>query len=568
MTQTLQGQPIWMPAYANAGLNPTLPPLSAPNLAAFAVQQCARYADQLAFSVVLPNGMKAQLTYQAVNDLSDRFAAYLRQTLGLSAGERVAVQMPNSLPYPVVALGVIKAGCVLVNTNPLYTASEMIHQFNDSGAKVLVVVDLFADKLPEVLAKTQIKHVITTEVTAFFGTVPRLIVRTVQRYVKKMLPDITVAHTPFKDTLRGGDVAQVKSYWQHLGPDDMVALQYTGGTTGVSKGAVLTHGNLLHNINQMLAMVSTHTELGKECILTALPLYHIFAFTVNLLGFMGLGAHNVLIPSPRPIGNLQKAFETFPVTWLTGVNTLFNALLNEPWFAQNPPKTLKAAASGGTALHHAVAQRWRDVVKAPIAEGYGLTESSPVVSFNALTGKSRDGSIGFPVPGTEVKMMDDAMQEVALGQPGELWVKGPQVMRGYWNNPAETDKVLHDGWLATGDIAVMDETGYIAIVDRKKDMILVSGFNVYPNAVEDVVADMPCVAEVAVIGVPDAQTGEAVKAFVVLHPNHASEFSKEALLAHCREKLTSYKVPKQVEVRTELPKTPIGKVLRKNLRQT
>jgi long-chain acyl-CoA synthetase len=347
--------------------------------------------------------------------------------------------------------------------------------------------------------------------------------------------------------------------------EDLAVLQYTGGTTGVSKGAMLTHANLMANIDQVLAMGKSRMG-ADECVLTALPLYHIFAFTANLLCFFDIGGRNILIPSPRPVQNLQRAIENYPVTWITGVNTLFNGLLNEEWFTAFPPRHLKAAIAGGTALHHAVAARWELITGTRIAEGYGLTECSPVVSFNPLKGVARRESIGVPVPGTEVRLVDDAGQAVARGEPGEMIVRGPQNMKGYWQRPDETAMVLRDGWLYTGDVGVMDADGYFRIVDRKKDMVLVSGFNVYPNEVEDVLAGMDAILEAAVVGIPDATTGEAVRAYVVKNPEVPGELRPEAIIAHCRAKLTDYKVPKSIVFRDELPKSPVGKILRKDLK--
>ncbi|NBV01265.1 MAG: long-chain fatty acid--CoA ligase [Burkholderiaceae bacterium] len=564
---------LWQKAYQEAGIVPQLKAPEYSNLAALVHDMCLRYAQQdpkkKAYTCVVPNGMNGNLTFKQVDEMSDAFAGYLRGVLGLQAGDRVAVQLPNSLSYPIVAFGIMKAGCVLVNTNPLYTESEMIHQFNDSGAKALVIIDMFANKLPEVLAKTQIKHVVVADVTAFFPAVPRRVIRLVQKVWNRVLPSITVPHERIASALKKGaaTLAQTpaKTYWEHIGPDEMAVLQYTGGTTGVSKGAVLTHSNLLNNVNQMLAMGGTHMQIGTECVLTALPIYHIFAFTANLLGFLVIGARNILIPSPRPVQNLQRAIENYPVTWMTGVNTLYNALLNEEWFLAYPPKHLKASIAGGTALHLAVAQRWREVTKTPIAEGYGLTETSPVATFNPLSGKPRNG-IGIPTPGTDVRLVGEDGQLVGIGEPGEIQVKGPQVMKAYWQQDQETAKVLHDGWLATGDVAMMDEEGYLRIVDRKKDMILVSGFNVYPNEVEDVIAQMDAVLEVAVVGVPDPVSGEAVRAYVVPNPEHDGELKTADVIAHCKSQLTNYKVPHQVLIRHDLPKTPIGKVLRKTLR--
>ena len=529
----------------------------------------AKYAQKTAFTQVMPNGMAGTLTFAQVDRMSDEFAAYLRDGLGLSAGDRVAIQMPNSLSYPVVLFGVLKAGCVAVSTNPLYTPPEMIHQFNDSGAKVLVISDLFADRLPAVLPKTKVKTVVTVRITEWFPAVPAFVIRAVLKYVKKQLPATTVPHTSLQDALKAGRErvaagADVKGYVDGVGLNDLAALQYTGGTTGVSKGAMLSHGNLLGNVAQMLSMNTALLKEGEESILTALPLYHIFAYTVNLLLFYQIGGHNVLIPSPRPPKNLQKAFEKYPVTWFSGVNTLFNALANEEWFQQAPPKSLKLSVAGGMALHGAVAKRWKEVVGTPVIEGYGLTEASPVVSFNPVD-RVKEGTIGIPFPSTDVKLVDEERKPVAPGQPGELVCKGPQVMLGYWERPDETAKVLEDGWLYTGDIAQMDEEGYFKIVDRKKDMILVSGFNVYPNEVEDCLANHPGVREAAVIGVPDEHSGEAVKAFIVKKDPGLTE---ESVVKHCRESLAGYKVPRQVEFRDDLPKSPIGKIIRRELRTT
>ena len=560
----------WQAAYAHAGIAPQLPALAYQSLPQMVQASCQTYAKQTAFTCVVPNGMNGSLSFAQVDERSDAFAAYLRGTLGLPAGSRIAVQMPNSLGYPVAAFGVFKAGCILVNINPLYTASEVVHQLNDCEAVALVVVDMFAEKLPEVLRKTGVKHVVVAAVTEFFPAVPNAVVRGVQKVWSRVLPPIEVPHTRMGKALEQGRTGlatgKVKGYWQGIQPGDIAALQYTGGTTGVSKGAVLTHGNLLNNVNQMLAMGATHMVPGKECVLTALPLYHIFAFTANLLGFLSIGARNILIPSPRPIANLQRAVENYPLTWITGVNTLFNALLNEEWFSIYPPKHLKASIAGGAALHSAVAKRWVEVTKTPIAEGYGLTETSPVVSFNPLKGTPRLNSIGIPTPGTRIRLVDEQHNDVALGAPGEIWVSGPQVMQGYWKRPEETLQILRDGWLATGDVAVMDETGFMKIVDRKKDMILVSGFNVYPNEIEDVIARMPNVLEVAVVGVPDKRSGESVRAYVVQNPEAREPLTAEQVIAHCRLHLTDYKIPKSVKLKDELPKTNVGKVLRKDLK--
>ncbi|HEY0015891.1 MAG TPA: AMP-binding protein [Longimicrobium sp.] len=556
----------WVPHYS-PGSHAEMGALAYRHMPDMVRQQSAKNAAKTAFTQVMPNGMAGSLTFGDIDRKSDEFAAYLRGTLALKVGDRVAIQMPNSLAYPIVLFGVLKAGCVAVSTNPQYTPPEMIHQFNDSGATVLVISDLFADRLPPVLPKTQVKTVVTVRITEWFPAVPAFILRTVLKYVKKMIPPITVAHTPLQDALKAGRErmaagADVKGYLDGVTLDSVANLQYTGGTTGVSKGAMLSHRNLLSNVAQMLAMNTALLKEGEESIMTALPLYHIFAFTVNLLLFYQIGGHNVLIPNPRPPSNLQKAFEKYPVTWFSGVNTLFNALANEEWFKQNPPKSLKLSVAGGMALHGAVAKRWKEVVGTPVVEGYGLTEAAPVVSFNPVD-RVKEGTIGIPFPSTDVRLVDDDRKPVAPGQPGELVCRGPQVMLGYWQRPDETAKVLEEGWLYTGDVAQMDEEGYFKIVDRKKDMILVSGFNVYPNEVEDCLANHPGVREAAVIGVPDEHSGEAVKAFIVKKDD---SLTPESVIKHCRESLAPYKVPRSVEFRDDLPKSPIGKIIRRELR--
>ena len=522
----------------------------------------AEYADTVAFTQCMPNGMNGSLTYAQVEALSDAFAAYLREDVGLKAGDRVAVQMPNCLSYPVVAFGILKAGCVLVNTNPLYTASEMIHQFSDSGAKALVIIDMFADRLPEVVAATDVETVVTLRIGEFFPPVIAGVIRLVQKWWNRSLPAITVEHTGLQAALASGRerLGKAESYVAHLDADSLTALQYTGGgTTGVAKGAMLSHGNLVANTLQMMQLLSTHIRPGKEVVLTALPMYHIFAFTVNLIGFFHEGARNILIPSPRPPSNLKRAFENYKITWTTGVNTLFNALLNERWFSENPPKHLVASAAGGMALHESVSERWRGVTGTPIVEGYGLTETSPALTFNPLGGVGKDGTIGIPVPSTDIRCVG----EDGVGEDGELIARGPQVTSGYWNRPDDTANAMLDGWFRTGDIAQMDEDGYFTIVDRKKDMVLVSGFNVYPNEVEERIAAMPGVLEVGVIGMPDEKTGESVRAYIVATENPPTEAE---VIAHCREALAAYKVPKSVRFVEELPKSPIGKILRRELR--
>ncbi len=548
---------------------PALNALPARNLAELVAQTCARYAQQPAFTAVLPNGMFGNLNFEQVARLSDQVAAYLRGGLGLAAGDRVAVQLPNSLAYPLWAFGTLKAGCVLVNMNPLYTVPEMAHQLNDSGARALIIVDLFADKLPAVLEQTKIEHVILVRITDLFPSLIGFIAHNIMKYWNRIIPEVSVPVTTGTAALAQGAnlirdrKADVASYTAQTTANDLAALQYTGGTTGVSKGAMLSHGNLLANVAQIEERVAGEVIHGKETALAVLPLYHIFAFTANLLYFFHAGARNILVASPRPLANLQRAFENYPISWVPGVNTLFNGLLNEEWFADYPPPLLKGSIAGGTALYAAVAERWQRVTNSPVIEGYGLTESSPVVTLNPFR-TSRPGSIGQPVAGTEVRLLNVFGEPVAAGESGELAVRGPQVMHGYWQRPDETAKVLTDGWLLTGDIAEYEADGFLRIVDRKKDLIIVSGFNVYPNEVEDCIAKLSGVSEVAVIGIPDSKAGELVKAYVV--PKAGETITAEQVREHCRQSLTGYKVPKLVELRDELPKTNVGKVLRRALR--
>jgi long-chain acyl-CoA synthetase len=449
-----------------------LPRLPWPHLAAFIREAAATYRDQPAFTLFLPNGTHGTLTYGQADELSDRMAIYLRDVAGFKAGDRIALQMPNCLAYPVVVFACLKAGLVMVNTNPLYKVPEMTHQFNDSGAVGLVVIDLFAANAAAVLPHTKIRHVVLVSVADLLPPLKRLVVRSVQKYVKKMIPPVTFPHTAFPDALaqgaahiaRGANVASLSS---GLTLDSIAGLQYTGGTTGVSKGAVLTHRNLLANVVASLEAWKPHLEFGREVLLTALPLYHIFAFTANLMIFFGVGGRNILIPSPRPVANLKLVFEREPITWFTGLNTLFIALMNEPWFQAKTQWSLKGTVGGGMALAPAVAQRWQEMTRTPIYEGYGLTETSPVVTLTPFH-RPKLGSIGVPVPGTDVRLVDDQGADVAPGQRGELLVRGPQVMQGYWQRPDDTAQVLQDGWLHTGDIATMDEDGYLQIVDRKR----------------------------------------------------------------------------------------------------
>lgn len=502
------------------------------------------------------------MTFGELDMLSARFAAYLQNTLGLQKGDRVAIQMPNLLQYPVVMFGVLRAGMIVVNMNPLYTPREMEHQLRDSGAKAIVIVANFAKNLEEIFSHLSLKYVVITELGDLLPLPKRLIVNTVVKYVKKMVPQYAIPGAEsLNSALSRGKREKFKPV--ELKPDDIAFLQYTGGTTGVSKGAMLTHRNICANLLQTSAWMAPRLIPGEEVIITALPLYHIFSLTINCLSFMRIGSHNVLITNPKDIPGFIAELKKWPFTVFTGVNTLFNALLNHPDFAGVDCSHLKISVGGGTAVQTAVAQKWKTVTGTPLAEGFGLTEAAPVVCCNPIDGTHKLGTIGLPFPSTEVALLDDDGKEVKMGEPGEICVKGPQVMAGYWQRPDETEKVLVDGWLKTGDVAIMDNEGYFKIVDRKKDMILVSGFNVYPNEIEDVVATHPRVLEVAAVGVPDDKSGEAVKIFVVKRDQSLTE---QDLMAFCKERLTGYKLPKYIEFRTELPKTNVGKILRRMLR--
>jgi long-chain acyl-CoA synthetase len=543
-----------------------LPTLTWPHLPAFIREAARTYADKPAFTLYLPNGTQGTITYGDVDRMSDEFAVYLREVAGFAAGDRVALQMPNCLAYPVAVFGCLKAGVVMVNTNPLYTPAEMTHQFNDSGAIGLIAIDVFGKKIAEVLPNTKIRHVVLVSIPDLLPPVKRLVVRTVQKYVKKMIPPITFAHVTFPKALQQGAArmatADPQAYAASLTHDSIATLQYTGGTTGVSKGAVLTHRNLLANVVASLEAWKPYLNYGTEVMLTALPLYHIFAFTANLMIFFAVGGRNILIPSPRPFTNMKLVMEREPITWFTGINTLFIALMNEPWFQAKKNWTLHGTVAGGMALAPAVGERWQKITDTPIYQGYGLTETSPVVTLVPFH-RNKMASIGVPLPGTDVRLVDDAGVDVPAGQPGELIVRGPQVMQGYWQRPDETAKVLKDGWLYTGDIATMDEDGYFQIVDRKKDMILVSGFNVYPNEVEAVLAEHSGISEVCVVGAPDPLCGEAVVAFVV---RRDPSLTPEQIRQHAKAQLTNYKLPKTIVFRDELPKSNVGKILRKDLK--
>ncbi|MDG4549370.1 MAG: long-chain-fatty-acid--CoA ligase [Candidatus Contendobacter sp.] len=522
-------------------------------------KSCQRFAELPAYS-----NMGVTLRYRDIDRLSRAFGAWLQQTLGLGKGERVALMMPNVLQYPVALFGILRAGLIGVNVNPLYTPRELEHQLKDSGATAIVIVENFAHILQEVLSRTPVKTVITTQLGDLFPFPKRTLVNFVVKRVKKMVPTWNIPNTiPFRRALGEGMGQALTDV--PLDHEDLAFLQYTGGTTGVSKGAMLTHGNLVANLQQASAWLSPVSKPTEETIITALPLYHIFSLTANGLTFMKVGGHNILITNPRDMPGFVKELSKVRFTAITGVNTLFNGLLHTPGFDRLDFSALKISLGGGMAVQRAVAEHWRKVTGTTLIEAYGLTETSPAACINPLNLPEYNGSIGLPIPSTELSIRDDEGRELGVGEAGEICIRGPQVMRGYWNRPEETTQIMTaDGYLRTGDIGVVDERGYARIVDRKKDMILVSGFNVYPNEVEDVAALHPGVLEVAAVGVPDEKTGEAIK-IVVVRKDPA--LTAEALIEHCRQHLTGYKVPRRVEFRTELPKTNVGKILRRLLRE-
>ncbi len=507
------------------------------------------------------------LTYREAGELARHFAAYLLGELQLKKGDRVALMMPNCLQYPIATFGVLLAGMTVVNVNPLYTPRELRHQLIDSGAGAIVVIDNFGKTVQEVLADTPLKQVITTGLGDMLGFPKGPLVNFVLKYVKKLVPDYDIPNAVrFRDTLTLGRLHTLPQL--DIEPDDIAFLQYTGGTTGVAKGAMLTHRNLVANMLQAGAWIAATGKLeeGKEVIITALPLYHIFALTANGLVFMKLGGLNHLISNPRDMPGFVKELQKTRFTAFTGVNTLFNGLLNTPGFDKVDFSSLKFTLGGGMAVQRAVAERWKQVTGVTLVEAYGLTETSPAACINPLTLKEYNGAIGLPIPSTDACVKGDDGQTMTPGEVGELCIKGPQVMKGYWRRPEETAGAIDaDGWLHTGDMARMDPQGFFYIVDRKKDMILVSGFNVYPNEVEDVIAMMPGVLEVAAVGVPDEKSGEVVKVVIVKKdPNLTAEDVK----AHARANLTGYKHPRIVEFRKELPKTNVGKILRRELRDS
>ena len=548
---------FWKDKYP-VGVAAEINPDQYPNIQTVLKQSCERFANKLAFS-----NMGKSLTYGEMYELSGAFAAYLQQHTDLQPGDRIAVQLPNVLQYPVVVFGAIRAGLVVVNTNPLYTAREMEHQFNDSGAKALICLANMAHLAETVLPKTGVKHVIITEVGDMLSPLKRLLVNSVVKYVKKMVPAYNLPNAvKLNDALAKGRGQAVKEASPQSG--DIAVLQYTGGTTGVAKGAMLTHRNLIANMLQVKQLMGANLDEGCEIVIAPLPLYHIYAFTFHCMAMMLLGGHNVLITNPRDLPTMVNDLSKFKFTGFVGLNTLFVALCHNEGFRRLNFSSLKLTVSGGMALQQASAERWKEVTGCAICEGFGMTETSPVATVNPFNAIQL-GTIGIPLPSTLCKVIDDEGKELEIGAVGELCVKGPQVMKGYWQRQEATDEILDsEGWLKTGDIGLIQEDGYLRIVDRKKDMILVSGFNVYPNELEDVLATLPGVMQCAAIGIPDEKSGEAIKIFVVVKPG--ASVTKEQVMEHMRANVTGYKVPKAVEFRDVLPTTNVGKILRRELR--
>ena len=552
---------IWLDSYPE-GVPPEVDVHAFASLKDMFERSCARFRDQPAFA-----NMGVGLTFGEVDRLSRDFGAYLQKVAGLSRGDRVAIMLPNLLQSPVALFGALRAGMTVVNVNPLYTATELAHQLADSGATAVVVLENFAHTLEQALPKTQVRHVVTTQVGDLFPAVKRLLVNFLVKRVRRMVPEWRIPGAiSLPDALAAGAGTTLDKV--DLGPDDIAFLQYTGGTTGRAKGAILTHGNLVANVEQIAAWIRGTVIEGEETVITALPLYHVFALTANLFVFVKLGGKNVLITNPREMSRLVAELKRTRFTVITGVNTLYRALLDAPGFdavGTANRGALKLAVAGGMAVQRAVAERWQRVMAVPLVEGYGLTETSPLVCGNRLDAAEHTGKLGLPVPSTEVAILDEAGQEVPLGEIGEIGVRGPQVMRGYWNAPQETAKAFTpDGWFRTGDMGRMDARGYVEFTDRSKDVIVVSGMKAWPTEIEDVVMRHPGVRDAGAVGMPDARTGEAIALFVV---RRDPGLTAEALREHCAKHLTGYKRPKRIEFRDELPKTPIGKVLRRQLKE-
>ena len=549
----------WLASYP-AGVPHTVDLDRYPSIVSVLDEALGQYRDRPAFS-----HMGKVMTYAQIDEASRAFGAWLLGHCKLRKGDRVAIMMPNCLQYPIALFGALRAGLTVVNTNPMYTARELRHQLTDSGAVAIVVLDNFAHLVAEVVDQTRLRHVVTTGLGDLLPFPKGALVNFVLRYVRKMVPDFHIrGAVRFRDAITQGQRLGLPAV--HIAPEDIAFLQYTGGTTGVAKGAMLSHRNMVANMQQASAWIGTNIRPGEELIITALPLYHIFALTANCLVFMKFGGRNHLITNPRDMPGFVKELASVPFTAITGVNTLFNGLLNTPGFDQLDFSRLHLSLGGGMAVQRAVAERWKQTTGVTLVEAYGLTETAPAACMNPIDLKDFNGAIGLPVPSTDAMIRGEEGQALPFGDVGELCIRGPQVMMGYWQRPEETARTIDaDGWLSTGDMARMDEQGFCYIVDRKKDMILVSGFNVYPNEIEDVLAALPGVLEVAAYGVPDEHSGEAVKVAIV---RKDPALTAEQVIAHARSQLTGYKVPRLVEFRDELPKTNVGKILRRELRDS
>lgn len=552
---------IWVDSYP-AGIPPEVDVRPYASLAHLLAISCQRFRGHTAFV-----NMGVELDYCELDRLSRDFGAFLQQDLRLRRADRLAIMLPNLLQYPVALFGALRAGLIVVNVNPLYTASELGEQLADSGATAIVVLENFAHTLERALAKTQVRHVITTRVGDLFPLPKRWLANFVVKYVKRLVPPWRMPDAiGFRNALDRGAGKTLGEI--DIGPDDIAFLQYTGGTTGRAKGAILTHGNMVANVEQTAVWIGIALKEGKETVVTALPLYHIFALTANMLVFLKLGGENVLITNPRDIPGFVAELKKIRFTAITGVNTLFNALLDAKEFDEVCAANrgvLKVAVAGGMAVQRAVAERWQAATGVPLIEGYGLTEASPIVCGNPFDAREFSGKIGVPIPSTDVAILDERGNAVPLGEPGEICVRGPQVMRGYWNAPEETAEAFTpDGWLRTGDIGCMDQRGFVEFRDRSKDVIVVSGFKAYPTEIEDVAMLHPGVKDAGAIGVPDERSGEAVALFVV---RKDAGLTAGELLRHCAKHLTGYKLPRRIEFRDQLPKTPIGKILHRQLRE-
>ena len=548
-------QYLWLKSYPS-NIPKTIDPQKYASLNEIFDTAVRRFGDKVAFQ-----NMDVTLSFNQLNDYVNAFAHYLQTETDLKKGDRIAIQMPNLLQFPVALFGALKSGLTVVNTNPLYTAQEMKHQFNDSGAKALVILENFASNFESIRSETKVEHVIVTRIGDMLGGLKGGIVNFVVKRVKKMVPAFSLpGSVPFKTVLKKGWGGDAKT--EQVSHSDIAFLQYTGGTTGISKGAVLTHGNICGNLSQIDAWLTGLFEDGKEVVITALPLYHIFALTANCLTFFNYGARNVLITNPRDMKAFMKDLKKNPFSLITGVNTLFNGMINRPEFTEIDFSKLKVSLGGGMAVQDAVAKKWEELTDSPLLEAYGLSETSPAATINPTDGSHRMGTIGLPMPSSDIKILDDDGNEVPQGERGEIAIKGPQVFKGYWEKEEATAAAFHGDYFLTGDIGVMDDDGFFRIVDRKKEMVCVSGFNVYPSEVEAAISEHPKVLEVGVTGIEDPKTTEAVKAFVVKKDDSLTE---EEVIEHCRTMLTNYKVPKQVVFRDELPKSNVGKILRRLL---